>query len=301
MTGTGFDLNALAVFAKVVEAKGFSAAARQLGLSKSAVSKSVSHLEDHVGARLLQRTTRSLALTDAGAALFERCTRIVAEVEEAERTVNQLQTLPKGTLRVSAPLAFGVRHLGPMLAEFMATYPDLQVDVQLSDRQVDLIEEGFDVAVRIARLADSSLIARKLCPMDGCAVAAPGYLLARGTPTHPRELTAHNCLQYSYAMAGDTWIFQHNGSEMPIRVAGSLRTNNGDVMVAAVRAGIGVAMLPAFLTAEAVRSGALIEVLPQFRPKPSAVYAVYPHSRHLSTKVRLFVDFLALRLDRPAW
>ena len=301
MAPNAFDLNALAVFARVVEEKGFSAAARKLGLSKSAVSKHISQLEDHVGARLLQRTTRRLSLTDTGAALYERCARIVAEVEEAERAVNQLQTLPRGTLRVSGPLAFGVRHLAPAIAEFMQMYPELQVDIQLSDRLVDLVDEGFDVAVRIARLADSSLIARRLCPMDLYAVATPAYLAAHGTPVHPRDLAGHNCLHYSYAASGDTWQFLEGQADLHAHVHGTLRTNNGDVMLAAVRANLGIAILPAFLAGPALCDQQIVEVLPQFRPRVSAVHVVYPHSRHLPTKVRLLIDFLAESWRSPPW
>lgn len=301
MTAGRLDLNALAVFAAVVEEKGFSAAARKLGLSKSAVSKFVAQLEDHIGARLLQRTTRRLALTDAGSALYDRCARIVAEVQEAEAAVNQLQTQPKGILRVSAPLAFGIRHLGEPLAAFMRLYPELHVDMQLSDSIVDLVEEGFDMAVRIARLTDSTLIAKKLCSMEPYCVAAPAYLQERGTPTHPRDLGAHNCLGYSYSASGDTWQLEQRGQPLPAHVHGSLRTNNGDLMVAAVRAGLGMAILPAFLVGADLRSGKLVEVLADFRPKSAGVYAVYPHSRHLSTKVRLFVDHLAAWFASPPW
>lgn len=295
------DLNALAVFACVVEEKGFSSASRRLGLSKSAVSKHVSQLEDQTGARLLQRTTRRLSLTDAGAAMYERCARIVAEAEDAERAINQLQTKPKGMLRVSGPLAFGTRHLGGPVAEFMSRYPELHVDLQLSDRLVDLVDDGFDVAVRISRLADSSLIARKLCPMQGYAVASQAYLDRCGVPQHPRDLVGHNCLQYSYATTGDTWMFADGERELPVHVRGTMRSNNGDVMLQMVLADVGIAMLPAFIAGCDLNAGRLIEVLPAFRPRFTAVYAVYPHSRHLSTKVRLFVDFLAETFAQPSW
>ncbi len=295
------DLNALAVFACVVDEKGFSAASRKLGLSKSAVSKHVSHLEDQTGTRLLQRTTRRLSLTDVGAALYERCARIVAEAEQAERAISQLQTTPKGTLRVSGPLAFGIRHLGRPVADFMNRYPELSVDLQLSDRLVDLVDDGFDVAVRISRLADSSLIARKLCPMETYGVATRAYLDRHGVPALPRDLVGHNCLQYSYATTGDTWVFTDGDGELPVHVRGSLRTNNGDVMLQSVLADVGIALLPAFIAGCDLRDGRLIEVLPAFRPRSTGVYAVYPHSRHLSTKVWLFVDFLAETFAQPSW
>ena len=295
------DLNALAVFASVVQEKGFTAAARRLAMSKSAVSKLVAQLEDQTGVRLLQRTTRRLSLTDAGAALYEHCTRIVSEADQAILAINQLQAQPRGLLRVSAPLAFGARHLGVALAQFGGRYPDVQLNIELSDRFVDLIDEGFDVAVRIARLPDSTMFARKLCAMPTIALAAPAYLAVHDVPEHPRALTHHNCLLYSYAAAGDAWPFRDNGQDIAVHVRGSLRTNNGDVMLAAAKAGLGIAVLPAFIADADLSCGALVEVLGAYRAQASAVYAVYPHNRHLSTKVRAFVDFLAAHFAGFDW
>lgn len=301
MTRPAMDLNAMAVFARVVETNGFSAAARSLGVSKSAVSKDITQLEDHMGVRLLQRTTRRLALTDAGAAFYERCARVVAEAEEAERALSQLQASPRGLLRMSAPVGFGVAHLSGVLAEFQTLYPEVQVDLQLADRLVDLVEEGFDMAVRISRLQDSSLVARKLCPMPLHVVATPQYLALKGLPTEPRDLTQHNCLLYSYAASGDAWPFRQGERDTAVHVHGNLRTNNGDLILAAVLGHQGVAILPEFMVGARLCRGELVEILSDFRLPASAVYAIYPHSRHLSTKVRVMVDLLVRAFADPIW
>lgn len=301
MTRLAMDLNAMAVFARVVETNGFSAAARSLGVSKSAVSKDITQLEDHMGVRLLQRTTRRLALTDAGTAFYERCARVVAEAEEAERALSQLQVSPRGLLRLSAPVGFGVAHLSGVLAEFQSEYPEVQIDLQLADRLVDLVEEGFDMAVRISRLQDSSLVARKLCPMPLHLVATPQYLAQKGFPAEPRDLSHHNCLLYSYAASGDTWPFRLGDRDLSVHVHGNLRTNNGDLILAAVLAHQGVAILPEYMIGERMCRGELVEVLAECRLPASAVYAIYPHSRHLSTKVRVMVDLLVKALTDPPW
>lgn len=294
-------LAAMAGFAKVVETQSFSAAARALGVSKSQVSKQVAFLEEHLGARLLNRTTRRLSLTDAGAAFYDSCQRVLAEAEEAERAVGSLQAEPRGVLKVNAPMSFGILHLAPALPEFARRYPELTVDITLNDRMVDLVEEGFDVAVRISRLTDSSLVARRLAPSRRVVCGAPDYFAAHGVPRHPRDLKAHNCLIYSYA-ANEEWRFHGPEGEVAVRVSGSLRANNGEVLLAALRAGLGVAPLPTFIVGPDLAAGRLMPVLPEWADDSASVYAVYPHRRHLSTKVRVFVDFLAERFGpRPYW
>lgn len=295
------DLNSMVVFARVVEEKGFSAAARKLGLSKSAVSKHVTQLEDRIGARLLHRTTRRLSLTDVGAAFYERCARIVAEAEEAELAVSHMQAAPRGTLRLSAPFSFGNRYLAPAVADFLVKYPEVNVDMTLNDRLVDLVDEGYDMAVRIGRLADSSLVARKLCPMPGFVCASPDYVARHGMPQRPQDLVQHNCLLYTYLSSGDTWHFHDGGDRIGVQVHGNLRANNGDALQAAALAGLGIAMQPAFICGPDLISGRLVEVLADYRDSPYAVYAVYPHGRHLSAKVRAFVDFLAERFADQPW
>lgn len=292
----------LAVFAKVAEVKSFTKAAEALGLSKSAVSKHVAGLEERLKARLLQRTTRRLSLTEVGTALFARAQRIVAEVEEAERAVTALSTEPRGTLRVSAPMSFGIRHLGPVLADFMVRFPALHVDLALNDRMVDIVEDGFDLAIRIAKLPDSSLIARKLCPGRRIVCASPEYWRRHGTPKTPADLKNHNCLMYTYLPNPDELRFDGPDGPVAVPVAGTLHSNNGDILRAAALAGIGFFFAPTFLVGDDVRAGRLERVLPEYDDTSLSIYAVYPHTRHLSAKVRAFIDFLAERFGgEPPW
>lgn len=296
------NLDGLVVFAKVVEAGGFSAAARELGLSKSAVSKRISALEDRLGARLLNRTTRRLATTEVGASFYERCARVVAEAEEAERAVTLLQAEPRGTLRVSVPMSFGVRHLAPTIAEFMTRHPDLRVDLNLNDRIVDLIEEGYDLAVRIARLPDSSLVARVLAPSRRVVCAAPAYWRRHGRPRQPEDLKHHDVLMYAYTLTGDELTFRGPDGPVSVKVSGRLCANNGDILLAAALDGLGVLATPTFLAGDELRAGRLEAVLGDYDVANQSVYAVYPHNRHLSAKVRVFVDFLARRFGpEPYW
>jgi DNA-binding transcriptional LysR family regulator len=296
-------LSAMAVFARVVEAGSFSAAARGLGLAKSSVSKQVSRLEDELAVRLLNRTTRRLSLTEAGATFLEGCQRMLAEAAAAESAVTHLVAAPRGRLSVSAPMSFGLRQISPILPALLARCPELTIDLALNDRFVDLVEEGFDVGVRIAYLKDSSLIARRLAPSRNLLCAAPQYLAARGVPQSVEDLAGHDCLSYSYQASGDAWRFEGPGGRRAIRVRGRLRANNGEVLLAAARAGLGIARLPSFICGDDVRAGHLKRVLPDLHdPQESAVYAVYPAGRNLSPKVRVFVDFLVERFGgKPYW
>ena len=245
-----------------------------------------------------------MSLTEAGAAFNERCIRIAETVEEARLAATQLQQAPSGVLRVNAPLSYGVRHIAPVLPDFMARYPDLTVEMTVIDRRVDLIEEGLDLAIRIGRLEDSSLVARRLLTCRRMVVAAPTYLAAAPPIETPQDLANHNCLTYAYLNAGRTWRFSsdpgaHNG-EFDLRVEGSLTSNNGDVLLDAVRAGLGLAWLPDFFCQEEIARGDLTVVLEEYEAEPIGVYAVFPHARHLSTKVRVFIDFLAELLPNRA-
>ena len=296
------NLSAMIVFARVVEAKSFSTAARQLGMSKSTVSKHVSRLEDRLGARLLNRTTRRLSPTEVGLAFYERCARIATAVEEAEAAAMRLQSSPRGTLKVNAPMSFAVLHIAPAIPEFVARHPELSVDMTMNDRVVDLIDEGFDLAVRIGELPDSSLIARRLTANRLVVCAAPAYLARHGAPRVPAELGAHNCLGYTLGATSNEWRFLGPGGEHRVRVSGNFQANNGDALRRAAREGLGVVTLPTFIAGEDLRSGALRAVLADYALPESAVYAVYPHNRHLSAKVRAFVDFLVERFGpRPYW
>jgi DNA-binding transcriptional LysR family regulator len=290
-------LTGMAVFARVIDAGSFTAAAAQLGMSKSAVSKAISALEDRLGARLLNRTTRRLALTEVGRAFYERCARIVAEAEEAELAVTHLQLTPRGTLRVNAPMSFGALHLGPALAVFLARYPELKVDLELSDRFVDLLEEGYDVAVRIAAaLPDSSLIARRITVDDAVICASPAYWQRHGRPRVPADLERHACVTYAYNPNPREWPFvAADGRPISVRVDGPLHTNNGDATLHVALAGLAVVRLPRFICGPELAPGRLEAVLADAMPPPNGIFAIYPHNRHLSAKVRAFVDFLIER------
>jgi len=295
-------LSAMAVFARVVEAGSFSRAARGLGLSKSAVSKQVARLEDRLGARLLNRTTRQLSLTEAGRAFYGGCRQMLAEAESAAAAVGHLAQAPRGTLHVNAPMSFGQQHVAPALPAFMAQYPELDVDLQLNDRTVDLVDEGFDLAVRIGELPDSTLVARRLAPLRTAVVAAPAYLDRHGRPAHPRELQAHACLLYSYLASGRTWRFAGPDGVVRVPVSGPLEANNGDVLLAAACGGAGIARLPTFICGDALRAGRLERVLDDWVDTgDAAVYAVYPASRNVSPKVRVFLAFLAARFGPAAY
>ena len=296
-------LDSMEAFVRVAECKSFSEAARRLNLSKSVISRQVSGLETELGARLFHRTTRSLTLTEVGQAYFERCQRILADIEEANQSVTNLQAAPRGKLRVNAPMSFGVLHLAPALPEFLKRCPEVEIDIAMNDRFVSLVEEGFDVAVRIGRLDDSSLISRFLAPARRLVCGSPDYLQRRGTPRTPDDLAAHCCLSYSNLATPDEWNFCTNdGKRWPVEVHGRLRANNGDALRVAAINGIGLVMAPTFLIGRDLQAGSLVPVLTEFIPQNIGIHAVYPHSRHLSPKVRAFVDFLAERFGpRPYW
>lgn len=296
-------LAAIEAFVKVAETKSFSEAARRLRSSKSVVSRQIAALEAELGARLFQRTTRSMTLTEAGRGYFERAARILADLEDANLSVTQLQAAPRGQLRVNAPMSFGLLHLAPALPDFLLRYPDVDVDISMNDRFVDLVDEGFDLAVRIGNLADSSLVARKLAPARRVVCASPAYLKARGVPASPDDLKAHDCLCYNSIPMSHDWRFvAENGQPWPVEVRGRLSANNGDTLKVAALKGLGFANLPTFIVGSELQAGTLVTVLDKFVAQDLAVNAVYPHSRHLSPKVRAFVDFLAERFGpRPYW
>lgn len=289
-------LTGMAVFARVVEARSFTGAAAQLGMSKSAVSKAISALEDRLGARLLNRTTRRLSTTEVGRAFYERCVRIVAEAEEAELAVTRLQEVPRGTLRVNAPLSFGVLHLARALPDFLRRHLELRVEIEFTDRFVDLVEESWDLAVRIAHLPDSSLIARRLADSEMLVCAAPAYWRRHGRPSVPEDLAGHDCITHFYGASPNEWAFLgKDGRPVGVRVGGSFHTNNGTVALRVTLAGLGVALLPRFICGPDLAAGRLEAVLTERMAPPPGIYAVYPHNRHLSAKVRAFVDFLVER------
>jgi DNA-binding transcriptional LysR family regulator len=295
-------LDGLEVFAAVVEQEGFTAAARELDVSKSYVSKQISRLEDRLGVRLLNRTTRQVTPTAAGEAFYDRCAQILEDLDAAERAVTQLQTSPRGTLRVSLPMSFGLNYVAPLIGRFLEDYPELEVDLDFSDRQVDIVDEGYDMVIRIGNLKDSSLIARKLAPTRRFVLASPAYLEEHGEPQHPRDLRDHECLLYSYKSHGPSWRFEGPDGELLIRVSGRMRSNNGTALMHAAVAGLGLTLSPDFISVEAISRGDLVPVLTNWVDDSLAVWALYPHRRYLSAKVRLFVDFLREEFsDEPPW
>jgi DNA-binding transcriptional LysR family regulator len=297
-------LSEIEVFVQVVEDGSFTSAARTLGISKSYASKQVRALEERLGARLLHRTTRTLTVTDAGRAFADRCRLVLEDLDAAEQAVTALQERPRGTLRITAPMSFGVEHVAPALADFLARYPELDVVADYSDRRVDLVDEGYDLAIRVGRMADSSLIARRLAPVRGLMVASRAYLDRAGRPEAPADLREHDCLVYSLLDTPASWTLHPTagGEPVRVRVRERLVSNNGEALLQAAMAGVGVVPLPDFLVVEALRRGQVERVLPDWTTMDRAgVWAVYPHSRHLAAKVRLFVDHLADAFRDPPW
>jgi DNA-binding transcriptional LysR family regulator len=295
-------LDGIAAFARVVDSGSFSAAAGRLKISKSAVSAHVQRLEERLGIRLLTRTTRRLSLTEAGAAYYRHCARILAEAEAAEQAASALQREPRGTLRISAPDTFGWMHVAPAIPAFLRRYPDLGVDISLSPAHVNLVDEGLDLAIRIGVLADSPLVVRKLAPSRLIVCAAPAYLKDRGTPRDPDELARHSCLCTNLLPWGDEWRLIGKRGEVRVAVRGTFRSNNAEMLRAAALDSLGIAVLPSWAVSEPLRTGALRRVLETWEPPASTIYAAYPDKRLMSMKVRAFVDHLARHFGRrPYW
>jgi DNA-binding transcriptional LysR family regulator len=282
----------LAAFVQTVERGSQSAAAQALGITPAMVGRYIQALESRIGTRLLNRTTQKQSLTETGQVFYQRVTVILDQLEDAEREASEQAPEPSGLLRVGGPMTFGWRHLAPAVNAFCETNPKLRIELILNDRFVDLIDGGYDVAVRIGALKDSSLIVRRLasCPMLICA--APAYVARHGAPQQPEDLREHCCLLYSYDHSGDHWSFE-NGHE--VQVSGNLTANNGDALLVAALAGQGIILQPGFIVGEALREGRLIRLLPDHPIRSIDMHAVFPSARHLSLKVRRFVDFLATR------
>jgi DNA-binding transcriptional LysR family regulator len=294
---------ALRTYVAVVNAGSFARAAGKLGMSRAMATKHVQTLEAELGARLLNRTTRKLSATEAGRNFHARAERVLADLDEAENAVADASASPKGLLRVAAPMSFGFRHLGPAIADFLRECPGMAVELSLNDRVVDLIDEGLDVALRIGRLAESSLVAKRIAAARLVPVASPEYLARKGTPKTPADLARHDCLDYTLAAAGPEWRFtDRDGKEASARVAGPLKANNGDVLLEAALAGRGIALSPSFIAAPDLAAGRLIDALaPDWLGEELPIHAVYPAARHLSVKTRRFVDFLAARFSKATW
>ena len=288
---------------RVVDAGSFTRAAEQLRLSRPVVSKYVSRLEDRLGVRLLNRTTRRLSLTEAGRIFHQRSQRGLQDIEQAEAEVSRLQENPRGVLRLNTPMSFGILHVAPLLPEFQARYPDVAVDMNLDDRQVDVIEEGFDVSVRIAELPDSSLVARRLAPCRHAVVAAPAYLERHGTPRTPQDLRDHNIITFSYQASMDDWHFvTPDQRPVSVPVSGTLQANNSLALREALLAGAGIMRTPTFVVGHDIQAGRLVALLGNYQALEISIFLVYPQRRHLSPKVRAFVDFMAEKITAtPYW
>lgn len=283
----------MAIFAKVVEASSFTGAAKALGLPKSTVSTQISHLERRLGTQLLQRTTRSLNLTPAGARYYEHCARMVEIADRASTEIAEMQERPTGLLRVTAPVNYGVVMLSPLAVEFLEMHRDLAIELLLLDRQVNLIEEGVDLAFRIGPMRDSSLVARSLMPVQHFLCVAPKYLAQRAAPGQPRDLHRHHCLAHE---SHGAWLLERGGERKRLTIKGRFSISNLQGLKNAALAGLGIVRLPDYMCAEDLRSGRLIEVLEDWREPPIDCRAVYPSSRHLPIKVRSFLDFVGTRL-----
>lgn len=295
------SLAGLPVFAQVVESGGFTAAGSVLGLTPSAVSRQVSQLEDRLGARLLNRTTRRISLTEIGAAYYERARAALDTLAEAEQAVVDLSAAPSGVLRISMPSIFGSFHIAPILPGFVDRHPGIVLDVSINDRFVDLVEDGLDIAIRVAELRDSSLVARRIAPFRRLVAASPDYLARRGTPVAPADLADHDCLVLTSYQPRGQWQFGAGKTISAVRVSGRIDSNSVDVLRRAALAGIGLVQLPSYVLSADIKSGQLVRLLTGYEADNRNVYAVYPASRHLSPKVRAFVDYLGETLGQPSY
>jgi DNA-binding transcriptional LysR family regulator len=295
-------LQAVTAFTRVVESGSFARAAERLDVSVSSVSRLVSDLEAHLDARLLNRTTRRLSLTESGRAFYERCIQLLADLEEAEESASAGTARPRGTLRITCGTTFGIRHLAPAIAEFVVRHPQMRFDVELSDRAVDLVDEGFDAALRIGKIGSQQLVGRKIGETHLVCCASPAYLERHGVPQKPEDLVTHACLSYEYSPQKNVWPFRDaSGTDRSVRIDGPVHANNGRFLVAMAVAGVAITVEPDFIVGPEVRAGRLVPLLRGFEAAPANMYVAYPSRRHLSAKVRAFADFLAARYIEPEW
>ncbi|MCP1291432.1 LysR family transcriptional regulator [Chromobacterium sp. S0633] len=296
------DLEAWAIFAKVAECGSFARAAAELTLSQATVSKAISRLEARMKTMLLHRSSRRLSLTEAGHAALERASRILAEGEAVEADIAEQSSSLRGLVRVTAPMSFGLSHLAPLLPEFMARHPEVELDFHFSDEQVDLVAKRLDLALRIASLADSSLLARRLCSVRILLVGSPAYFARHGRPSHPRELSAHRALLYSNAPGGEFWRFRHaEQGEFALEMPTSLRVNNAEALTPALRTGLGLALQPEFLAWRDLQAGELETVMMDWQVDPIALYILTPPGRSRPARVQALIDYLAARLAIAPW
>lgn len=301
-TGKLPDFEGLAFFAKVVEERSFAGAARALSTSVATVSRGVARLEERLGARLFNRTSRRLALTEFGKSLAESASRMLRDAENVENAARELSSQPRGLIRLAVPMSFGLRWVAPLMPEFLTQYPELSVDLHLSDEKVDLVGEGFDAALRIAVMPDSSLVARRICPVAPLIVASPAYLARHGIPRVPGDLAERDCLGYAYRARNDVWRFVNAaGEEEVVTPGGRLRVTNVDALIPTVLAGLAVAELPDFIASEYLRDGRLEAILRDWSMPRGGLYFVMPSGRSRAAKVEALSEFLLARLSDTAW
>lgn len=296
-------MGAIPVFVAVAETQGFAAASQKLGITKSAVSKRISALEADLGVRLFHRSTRSVTLTEAGAIFLEHAAQAEGAARDAEAAVTALQKQPTGQLRVNVPMSFGRLHIAPLIPGFLKAYPDIDVDLSMEDRVVDLIGDGFDLALRGGTLPDSALVARRLLPLKACLVASSDYLEAHGTPRQPEDLPSHATLHYTLSRDPQEWVLRSGKRVVHVKTKSRYRASNSEALREAALQGTGIARLPTFICGADLRSGRLIHVLPEYTPPEHSLYAVFPQRRHIPQKVRAFVDHIQGELggDHPVW
>ena len=294
---------AIPVFVAVVENDGFSAASRALGISKSAVSKRINQLENHLGVRLLHRTTRKLSLTEAGERYFEHAAQALTAAGQAEDAVTELQGEPQGKLKISSPMSFGRLHVAPLIPIFTKRYPKILIDLVMDDRNIDLVAEGFDLAIRSGDMPASTLIARKLAPLRQVLCASPDYIDRYGMPVTPSELSERNCILFSYSGDANEWTLNKDGKSEAVLVSGSYRVNNSEAILVALREGIGIGRLPTFVAGPDLREGNLVRILESYHIPDHTFYAVFPERQYLPAKVRVFLDFSINYFggDQPYW
>ncbi|SAL86267.1 LysR family transcriptional regulator [Caballeronia arvi] len=296
------DFEGLAMFAKVAEEGSFAAAARAMGVSVATVSRGVARLEERLGARLFNRTSRTLALTGFGGTIAEKAGDIYRQAEEAENAAREMSVQPRGLVRLAVPMSFGLRWVAPLLPGFFEAYPEVSIDLHLSDATIDIVAQGFDAALRIAALPDSSLVARRLCPISQLVVASPKYLERYGRPTHPRELVDRPCLSYAYRARSDVWRFVNDaGEEEPITPVGPLRVTNSDALLPTLLEGLAIAELPEFIAGEYLSDGRLKVILTDWHLTRGGLYFVTPSARSRPAKVTVLADFFAQHLSKPVW
>lgn len=290
-------------FINVVEAGGITAAAARMNVAKSVISRRLKELEAHLGAELFHRTTRRMNLTDSGRTFYQQSIRILADLIEVEHATSRFHGALKGGLKVALPLSFGLMHLGPIINAFLKTHPEIRFDLDFNDRQIDLLAEGFDLAIRIANLPDSSLIARRIAPINAILCASPAYLDRNGKPNSPAALVHHQCLAYSLTNNFEYWdLYDAEGKVTRIKITPYLKASNGEFLRDAAVNGLGITLIPTFIAYKEIENGALVSILNEYRYSSLAVYAIYPQTRYLSQRVRVFIDFLIKRFEGyPYW